>query len=210
MKKIILASASPRRSQILEQIGLKFIKTIPEVDENGIINDNASDASSLAVSLACAKACSVAGKQEYKSKDIVIIGADTVVECGGRILGKPVDNKDAGLMLSALSNKTHSVITGLCLYSRDRSGNDNIYKGFEETKVTFCKLKASLVDAYIATGEPFDKAGAYGIQGMGAIFVRRLEGCYFNVVGLPVYLLTELLKNAGIEFSDYAVYNNIG
>ena len=129
------------------------------------------------MSLAAQKARAVAAEQKNKT----VIGADTVVVLGGRILGKPKNRQDATEMLTALSGRTHEVYTGVCIVNAEKE------KGFYEcTKVKFCKLTEEQISSYVATGEPMDKAGGYGIQGRGCVLVEGIEGDYFNVVGFPV------------------------
>ncbi|MCX7918669.1 MAG: Maf family protein [bacterium] len=182
--QVILASKSPRRAQLLTQIGLKFTIVPSHVDESIHVSKNPV----LAVrQLAIAKAKFVA--KQYKAG--LIVGADTVVVLGQKILGKPKDITEAQRLLTQLSGKTHRVITGIAIV--DAKSNRKVV-GHCVTFVTFRKLTKSEIDEYIKTGEPFDKAGAYGIQGKGALFVKRIEGDYFNVVGLPLVLLMELIK----------------
>jgi septum formation protein len=128
--------------------------------------------------------------------DKIVIAADTIVYKGQEILGKPKSEMDAYQMLKKLSGCSHKVITGVCLIDNNTNAS---YEDYEETKVFFKKLSDEEIRGYIKSGEPLDKAGAYGIQGLGGIFVKKIEGCYFNVVGLPVYKLNNLLGKMGVN-----------
>lgn len=185
---ILLASASPRRRQLLEQVGLRFSVQVSEVPE--VINSRLTPAEA-AVSLAADKAAAVAGCAALPS---VVIGADTIVVFENQIFGKPADAAAAKGMLSRLSGQQHKVITGIAV-----AANGELYTDYVETLVQFRHLTASEIDRYIATGEPMDKAGAYAIQGLGALFVERIEGCYANVVGLPLVALSRLLLQVGVR-----------
>lgn len=182
--KLILASASPRRSRLLRQIGLEFEVIPSNVDESAIFNNDATEG---AKSAALAKARSVAQKITAG----LVIGADTVVVDEGKTIGKPKDMEDARRTLTELSGKTHEVITGVALIEA-RTGKEEVWA--ETTKVTFRELSDVEIREYVELEKPLDKAGAYGIQGGAAAFVSRIEGCYFNVVGLPVASLVEKLK----------------
>ncbi|MEE0944377.1 MAG: Maf family protein [Clostridia bacterium] len=189
MEKIILASASPRRSEILKNIGLRFDIVVSDADESSISEN--CPAELYVQGLALLKAAAAAKKTECE-KDGVVIAADTVVVLDGKILGKPKDREDAAEMLRMLSGREHSVITGICvLRLKDAfSVCESVV-----TKVKFKDLSPELIDLYVATNEPLDKAGAYGIQGKGAILAERIDGDYFNVVGLPVSRLCEILQS---------------
>ncbi len=184
MKDIVLASASPRRSQLLKQIGLDFRVLTSDVDET---IDKTISAEEAVKYLSVKKASDVSGKI---AKGPLIIGADTVVVKDG-ILGKPRDEEEAFSMLKSLQNQWHEVITGITVID---TLTGKVISDFEKTRVKMRSLSDSMIHSYINTKEPFDKAGAYGIQGMGAILVERLEGCYFNVVGLPLTKLTMILE----------------
>ncbi len=173
-RKIILASASPRRRELLTQAGFEFEVITSQVDE--IIDPNLTP-EKLVMSLAEQKAQAVAAS--YPECDI--IGSDTVVVLDGKVLGKPKDEDDAVRMLCSLSGKTHEVYTGVCII-----GGGKTQSFFECTRVKFCPLDAAQILSYVATKEPIDKAGAYGIQGKGCVLVEGIEGDYFNVVGFPV------------------------
>lgn len=189
MKKIILASKSPRRKAILEQIGLTFDTVVSDFEEK---IDTKLNPHKLAKKLSLGKAKSVA--QKYNNA--VIISADTFVIFNNEIIGKPKNKKDAKRILKLLSGKTHSIITGFTILDTDTK--KSISKSVE-SKVVLKKLSNQEIDDYIKTGEPMDKAGAYDIQEKGAIFIKKIEGDYFNIVGLPIYPVTEELKKFGVE-----------
>ena len=182
--RLVLASASPRRSALLSQIGLTFeVRPSDIVEPPHNIHSN-NPASEVTQKLALLKAAAVA--QHFD--DALIIGADTLVSLDGELLGKPTDDADAFKMLTRLSGTCHEVVTGIALIDA-RTEREIVWS--ETTQVYFRELHGTEIDAYIASGEASDKAGAYGIQGRGAVFVRRIEGCYFNVVGLPLASLVE-------------------
>lgn len=172
--KIILASASPRRRELLAQAGFEFEVITSDVDE---IIDPALTPEKLVMSLAEQKAQAVAAEHPQS----VVIGADTVVVLDSKVLGKPKDEEDAKNMLSSLSGRIHEVYTGVCIAF---SGKKHSF--FECTRVKFCELDDKQIADYVSTKEPMDKAGAYGIQGKGCVLVEGIEGDYFNVVGFPV------------------------
>ena len=186
---IILASQSPRRRELLERVGLKeFQVASPGVDERvgpGLSPARMVEELSLRKARAAAKK---AGPED------VVIAADTVVALDGKALGKPRDREDAFAMLSALSGREHRVYTGVSVLRGDRAVTEH-----EETAVCFRALAPGEIWGYIATGEPMDKAGAYGIQGIGALLVSGIRGDYCNVVGLPVFRLGRMLREFGIE-----------
>jgi septum formation protein len=188
--KLILASASPRRAELMKQISLKF-QVLPSNVKEKV--SAVKDPCKLAQKLALDKALDVAKKLEGRQgrAQVWVLGADTLVWLAGKPLGKPRNPADAARMLSRLSGKTHQVITGLALV---RVGMPGIIHGVETTAVTFRKLSEKEIIDYVASGEPLDKAGAYGIQGRAGAFVKKINGCYFNVVGLPLARLTELLE----------------
>ena len=192
---IILASQSPRRKELLGQMGLKGFKIIaPDVDET--MEENLSPAQ-MVEELSLRKARAVADHVE--DEEALIIAADTVVALDGGILGKPVDEREAFGMLSALSGNRHRVYTGVTVLRGSRSITSH-----EETIVTFRELDPEEIMDYIATEEPMDKAGAYGIQGLGALLVSGIEGDYFNVMGLPVYRLGRILSAFGVDLLKLA------
>lgn len=183
MKKIILASSSPRRKELLTTAGVEFEIHVKEVDETVPEGTLPVDAAKMT---AAKKAAAVA--EDYK--DCVVIGADTIVVANGKILGKPKDEADAKMMLRMLSGNEHEVITGVCIIG---SGEAETFA--QISKVKFYNLTEEEISAYVATKEPMDKAGAYGIQGLGCRLVERIEGDYFNIVGLPVAEVCRKIKN---------------
>ena len=190
MRSIILASASPRRQELLNNIGLKFEIIKSNFEEN--ISDGNISPESLAQQLAYGKAKDVA---DGRNKGIVL-GADTIVVFEDKIYGKPKDKQDATKMLESLSGKTHKVITGVALIDTEKQ---KTVLGHEVTKVTFNELTNQEIQAYVESGDCLGKAGAYGIQNKGAILINRIEGCYFNVVGLPINKVYQMLK----ELDEY-------
>lgn len=184
--KFILASASPRRRELLEQVGAEF-EVIPAQGEERLTSNRPQDA---VLELSAQKAREVADR--LQEEDALVLGADTVVAFGGSILGKPRDEADAARMLSLLSGNTHSVYTGVTVIVL-QAGERKEYSFYEETKVTMYPMTEQQISSYIRTGEPMDKAGAYGIQGKGALFVEKIQGDYNNVVGLPVAKIYQTL-----------------
>jgi len=174
--ELILASASPRRAELLRQIGIPFRQVVSGVDED--LHDPA-DPDEHVRELSRRKAEDVAGRLGSG----IVLGADTVVVLDEHILGKPADAREAGEMLAMLSGRTHKVYTGLALIDAARK---TTVSHVEVTEVTFRELSDDEIADYVATGEPMDKAGAYGIQGKGSLLVSGIKGCYFNVVGLPL------------------------
>ena len=183
---IILASASPRREQLLRQVGCEFRVEVSQAEEN-----NAADLppAELVRVHALAKARAVAATAPAGE---IVIGADTLVVLAGKVYGKPKSAADAESMLAELAGRTHSVWSGVAVVSQGQCLVDAV-----ETRVTLAKLTAEQIRRYVATGEPLDKAGAYGVQGPGGVFVERIEGNYFNVIGLPLPLLYAMLVDAG-------------
>lgn len=183
MKHIILASASQRRKEILELADLKF--DVMPSDAQEITTKTAPN--EVVMELASIKAKDIYKKSEKQS---MVVGADTVVAYQGQILGKPADEADAKRMLTMLSGQTHEVYTGVCVIE---DGKTKTF--YEETKVTFYEISDEQIDRYIKTGEPMDKAGSYGIQGKAAVFIKGIEGDYYNVVGFPIArFLQEITK----------------
>lgn len=188
MMEIILASASPRRSELLRQVGLSKFRVIPaDIDESY----DGSEPEEFVQKLSRNKALSVSRQLNHRA---LVIGADTIVVQSG-ILGKPSSDAEAFEMLKSLQGKWHEVITGVTVV--DTQGL-NMSVEYERTLVKMRTLSDNRIRAYIGTGEPGDKAGAYGIQGIGALLVEEIKGCYFNVVGLPVMKLSRMLENFGI------------
>ena len=182
MKTLILASASPRRREILKQAGLDF-EVIPSTKEEVITKQEPKDA---VMELALQKAEDIAGRVDG---DCMVVGADTVVAMEGSILGKPENKDDAARMLRMLSGSRHQVYTGVACIC---GGKKHVF--YEETSVFFYPVSEDEIRCYIETEEPMDKAGAYGIQGRAARFIRRIEGDYYNVVGFPVASFLQVLK----------------
>lgn len=227
MREIVLASSSPRRSELLKQIGVAFRVVPADIEEN---IDPCMDVGQLAESLSYKKASHTAvqltgsclsseslpaaylhevttfskaqgmkafenaAQPKVKSASYLVIGADTIVVKDG-VLGKPQSEEHARKMLKALQGGWHEVITGVSVID---TGNAKSLTGYETTRVKMRELTDAMVDSYIKTGEPMDKAGAYGIQGMGAILVEKIEGCYFNVVGLPLTRLSKMFEHFGV------------
>jgi len=189
MKKIILASASPRRKELLERIGLKFEvepsryeeQTIPALGSHELVKRNSLE-----------KAKTVATKR----RNAIIIAADTIGVRRGKIIGKPHTSTEARKILTALSGRSHRVITGFTIID---TGTGKTVSRSVETKVYFRKLTPAEIDAYIRTSEPLDKAGAYAIQGLGSVIVEKIEGDYYNVIGLPLSALVKALKEFGVS-----------
>jgi septum formation protein len=186
--KLILASSSPRRAQILLDAGFDFTIQPANVDES-LAPGEAVEA--YVARIAQAKAHAVAGRALADGTPAIVIAADTVVLAGKQILPKPKDADDARRMLRLLNATTHEVLTGLFVI---RAYDGISFAHLERTRVEFTRISDIDIDAYIQTKEPFDKAGAYGIQGIGGRFVRKVDGCYFNVMGLPLSRLWEILR----------------
>lgn len=185
---IVLASASPRRRELLTMLGVKDFKIIPaEGDE--IIEEGLTPAE-----VVCALSRSKADEVSKKcGPSDVIIAADTIVVLDGDILGKPSDKNDAFRMLTLLSGRAHSVFTGVTLMRGEK-----VFVEFEQTLVRFRNLTEREIEAYIENGEPMDKAGSYGAQGIGALFIEGIEGDFFNVMGLPLCRLSKMLEQLGV------------
>ena len=186
MKKLILASNSPRRRELLEQIGVEF-EVIPSNAEEKITKQEPSE---VVEELSRQKAEDVAASVE----DGIVLGADTVVCQNGQIMGKPTDEADAKQMLQKLQGEEHSVYTGVTILVKANGAVQHVQTFSQETKVYVYEMTDEEIDRYIATGEPMDKAGAYGIQGRFAAYVEGIEGDYNNVVGLPVSAVWQELK----------------
>lgn len=187
--KIVLASASPRRRALLADLNLSFEVEPAPFDEASVAANTPDE---LVMALARGKAMAVARRRP----EALVLGADTAVIVDDEILGKPKDPDDARRMLRRLAGRTHRVVTGVALCHL--AGEREVVE-VESTDVTFGPLTEDEITRYIATGEPMDKAGAYGIQGYGAVLVQGVRGCYFNVVGLPLYRLARMLRSFGIE-----------
>lgn len=190
MDKIILASSSPRRREILNQAAIPFTVMPADVDEENAELTGAPE--QKAEQLAFMKAMNVAEKMDKG----LVVGADTIVVCGGEVFGKPVDRADARRMLEKLNGREHLVITGIAVLDA-AVGTARI--GHEVTEVRFAQLTDSEIETYIDSKEPFDKAGSYAVQGKGALMVEGISGCYTNVVGLPLRKLYCMLKEFGVQ-----------
>lgn len=204
MGQIILASASPRRKELLEQIGISF-DICPAKGEEIITREIPHE---VVEELASQKAKEVAGmvktyeishEELMTPQDIMVIGADTIVAYENQILGKPKDEADAFRMLSMLAGNTHSVYTGVSIVLMGTSGKAGELTFYEKTDVSMRQMEEKEIRRYIATGEPMDKAGAYAIQGKCAIYIDKIDGDYNNVVGLPVAAIYRELKKLGID-----------
>lgn len=189
---VILASQSPRRRELLGLTGLDFIVRVADIDET--MDETKSPVEEVA-RVSCEKALAVA-----REPGDVVIAADTIVVCEGKVLGKPKDEDDAFRMLSLLSGRNHQVMTGMTVVQ-----GDEIVTHTEVTKLRFRNLLPGEIRAYIASGEPMDKAGAYGIQGGAALFCVGMEGDYYNVMGLPVCALSVILRTFGLPIWGVSV-----
>ena len=188
---LILASASPRRHELLAQAGVTFTAVASNINED-LLPDEA--AAAYVQRLAEEKAQAIwnaHASSDTPGEPLVVLGADTCVVCDGHILGKPADTADARRMLELLSGRTHAVLTGIAVVTGTK-----VVRGLEITQVMFNQLDAAEIAQYILTGEPLDKAGAYAIQGYAARWIPRIEGCYFNVVGLPIARTIAMLTEA--------------
>lgn len=186
-ERIVLASASPRRRELLASAGIEFDVSPGDVPEDPLPGEMPGD---HVLRLAREKACEVAARMDGR----FFIGADTIVLCDGEIMGKPRDEADAARMLNKLSGIPHEVITGFAVYDRER---EIILCDSVTTRVFFKKLRDDEIEEYVASGCPMDKAGAYAIQGGAAHMVERIEGSYTNVVGLPLCEVVEALRRIG-------------
>ncbi len=189
--EFILASASPRRKAILEVFNKSFVTIASDIDEK-ILTGFSPQINSMQI--AYQKAKSLSGK-----KHSIILACDTIVAVDRKILGKPSNVLEAKNMLNLLSGNVHNVITGFCIIDTDKQKH---YIDYVETKVFFNKINEDQIGKYIASDEPYDKAGGYGIQGIAGIFVKKIDGDYFNVVGLPISRINEVLSQS----FDYNIY----
>jgi septum formation protein len=190
MSEILLASASPRRRELLDLIGIKYISQAMDIDET--VKEDEAPADYV---LRLAREKALAGLNQFSDK--VVLAADTTVVIDGKILGKPENEQDAAQMLRALSGSRHQVLTAIACARREHDAVQ-VEADVVVTDVCFASLSEQQIEAYIRTGEPMDKAGAYGIQGKAALFVERIEGSYSNVVGLPLAETGKLLERFGI------------
>ena len=183
MKKVILASKSPRRRELLEKCGIPFVCMPMDIDESLDEGDSLEEKIRI-LSGKKADACLAL------NEDAIVIGSDTIVTVDEKILGKPRDREEAKEMLRELSGRTHRVITGVCIVSKNRR-----YSDVSVSEVTFAKLSEEEIDAYVNSGECDDKAGSYAIQGLGGKFITHISGDYYAIMGLPLNLVYEELKN---------------
>jgi septum formation protein len=192
---LILASASPRRQELLRNAGLDFLVQPANVVEE-ILPGEAPE--TCAERLARSKAYAIFSQRPVDQSQYKVLGADTIVVVNGEILGKPADQLDATRMLRRLSGGDHLVITGVCLltpmHNSSKCAREDVR--YETTRVTVSKLTDAEIAAYVASGEPMDKAGGYAIQGQASRWIPKIEGCYFNVVGLPISLVYRMLREA--------------
>lgn len=195
MANIVLASTSPRRKELMEKLQVPF-QVVPSLADEHIETGMGPD--QAVIELSVRKAMAVAGK----FPDSIVIGADTVVAIGGAILGKPRSREEAGSMLRKLSGRTHEVHTGVTIVTPQKTLSFN-----EKTEVAFWELSEREIECYLDSGEPYDKAGAYGIQGFGALLVKSIHGDYYSVVGLPVARLSRALHELGFSFDTLAQGN---
>lgn len=189
--KIILASGSPRRREILDQVGIQY-EVKPSNKEEIITSTNPEE---VVKELSLMKAADIFEKE---TEDCVVIGADTVVSSDNKILGKPKDEEDAVRMIGDLCGRAHSVFTGVTIFKKD-NGIQEMKSFFVETKVKVAAMSEAEIRAYVATREPLDKAGAYAVQGKFAPYIEGLEGDYYNVVGFPIAAICKVLKEMGLE-----------
>lgn len=189
MPRLILASSSPRRKTLLEQLGLDFDIIVSEIEEKV---EGYSTPEEAVKSLAYQKAFNVASTVD----EGLVLGSDTIVTINNKILGKPNDKEEVFAMLKLLSGKVHKVITGVCLINV----SDGSYLLESDTSlIKFREIDDNEINAYINSNEPFDKAGSYAIQGLGAVFVERIEGSYTGIVGLPLFIVDKMLKYYGVS-----------
>jgi septum formation protein len=186
--KFVLASASPRRRELLDLVGIPYIVVPADIDES---MKGVEQPAQHAERLAREKALTVAERHP----DALVIAADTIVVINDRIMGKPRTESDAEEMLRVLSGATHTVVTGMAC-----ALNGRLESSVDDVSVTFRPMSQKDIEEYVATGEPMDKAGAYGIQGYGATIVRRIEGDYFGVMGLSLVRLVELMQRLGVRY----------
>ena len=189
--KIILASASERRQELLKKLVDNFSIIISDFDENSI--EFKGDCGNYVIQLSRGKALSVSQKIKDEA---VIIACDTIVALDGVVLGKPIDREDAIAMLKKLSGRSHEVFSGFIVINKK---DGKLISDYTRTEVTFSQLTQEEIEKYVDTGEPLDKAGAYGIQGLGGVFVEKINGCYYSVVGLPINKRRNILKGIGVN-----------
>lgn len=184
LPKMILASGSPRRAEIMHSVGWEFTKDVPDVDETEWLDETPE---AYVQRLACTKAEVVADRHPGK----IVLGADTTVVVDRQIMGKPVDMADAQRMLQTLAGRWHEVLTGVAI-----ARNEEVHVGLQRTRVKFAEMTPAEIDFLVVQGDPLDKAGAYAVQAQAALFIERIEGDYWNVVGLPISLVYSLVNNS--------------
>lgn len=189
MKQIVLASASPRRREILSSLGVRFSVVVSDADESSDLSDPVAFAEELAKKKGLAVFETL--KKNGQSENVAVLAADTVVWCDGEILGKPESREDARRMLTLLRGRTHRVVTGVAVVTED-----GVFSDHSDTAVRVADIPDDAIERYIDSGEPMDKAGAYGIQGSFSRWIFGIDGCYFGVVGLPIHTLAELYRTA--------------
>ena len=196
--RIVLASGSPRRLELMRNLGLEFEVITSNVDET---IPPGTTPERLVQSLATEKAMNVLAtlSQAQSDEDLVVIGADTMVVLDHVLIGKPEDEADARAMLRKLSQRTHIVFTGVTILEKRKDSELKTFEHVEKSLVSFRKLEETEIAAYVATREPMDKAGAYALQGVGAAFVEKVDGCYTNIIGLPIPKVVTLLRLAGVN-----------
>ena len=187
LPKLILASGSPRRSEIMNSVGWEFTKSVPDIDESERAGESPAD---YVRRLAAEKAAAVAALHPGET----ILAADTTVVIDDKIIGKPTDTDDARRMIAMLAGNWHEVLTGVAV-----SRNGSVDVGLQRTRVKFAAMSDAEIDFLVAKGDPLDKAGAYAVQAQAALFIEAIEGDYWNVVGLPVSLVYEMVMRAGKE-----------
>ena len=195
MSKLILASASPRRKELLKNLGYEFSIEVCDLEENS----DKTIPYELVMDLAKVKALAIMDKHE--NEDVIVLGADTVVANGEEILGKPRDLKHAKEMITSLQGKTHQVYTGVCLCWKNGKLNENL-TFYEKTDVEVFSMSLEEIEAYVATKECADKAGSYAIQGLFSPYIKGISGDYNNVVGLPVARIYQEMKKLGLEITN--------
>lgn len=180
---VVLASASPRRRELLAQIGIRFVQVVADIDESVLAGESPA---AYTVRVACDKALAV---KQQSGTELPVLGADTAVILDDHILGKPANREEAAVMLGQLSGRTHQVYSAVAV----AAGEEGLHHRLNITAVTFAELQSSWIERYIDTGDPMDKAGAYGVQGRAAECIIRIEGSFSGVMGLPLYETSELL-----------------
>lgn len=196
MRQVVLASGSPRRKELLSRFIPDLVIDAAGIDEDGLLSG--TDPVEATIATASAKALAVAARHP----GAIVVGCDTAVVLGSRVLGKPRDETEAARMILDLAGRCHEVVTGIALAeSSDRRPPKILQADAVRTRVRFRQLDEAAAKAYVARGESLDKAGAYGIQGHGALLVDSIHGCYYNVVGLPLHKLSLMLAAAGVPLS---------